>query len=351
MSGAAAAELPVPAAYRSAQAARWDHRFDAAALAARAAAWRARHRIAPAAEDRARIELLLVDCQRDFCLPEGALYVGGRSGRGALEDTDRIVRFLYRNLRRITGVTATLDTHHPFQIFFADFWVDAEGGALAPYREVTAEQVRRGEARPDPALASFLAGGDRAWLERQALDYCARLEAAGKYRLYLWPPHCLAGGDGHALVGAVQEARLFHAWCRRAPGRLAVKGEAPLTENYSALAPEVTVAHDGRALGRLDRELIERLLASDAIVVAGQAASHCVKATVEDLIAAARERDPALVSRIWLLEDGMSAVAVPDPARPGEFLADFTADAERALAAFAAAGARRIRSTEPLPAL
>lgn len=344
-------ELPVPDSCREEQAASWDHRFDATALAERAAAWRERHAIAPADADRRRIELLLVDCQKDFCLPEGALYVGGRSGRGALEDTGRIVRFLYRNLHRITGVTATLDTHHPFQIFFADFWVDGDGRPLAPYREVTAAQVRRGEARPDPALAPFLADGDAGWLGVQALDYCERLEAAGKYRLYLWPPHCLAGGDGHALVGAVQEARIFHSWCRRAPARLVVKGEAALTENYSALRPEVTIAHDGRGLALPNQELIERLLACDAVVIAGQAASHCVKATVEDLVAEARRRDPAFVSKIWLLEDGMSAVAVPDPARPGEFLADFTDEAQRALAAFEAAGARRIRSTEPLPEL
>lgn len=349
MSPPAPRELPVPEFYRSADAARWDYRPDPAELHRRADEWRLRHAIPPAAADRARVELLLVDAQRDFCLAEGALFVGGRSGRGALDDTDRLVRFLYRNLDRVTGVTATLDTHHPFQIFFADFWLDAGGAPLAPYREVTAAQVRRGEARPDPALAGFLAGGDEAWLRRQALDYCERLEAAGKYRLYLWPPHCLAGGDGHALVGVVQAARLFHAWCRRAPNRPVVKGEAALTESYSALAPEVLSAHDGRPLGAPQRDLYERLFGCAAVLVAGQAASHCVRATVEDLIAEAGRRDPGFVSRIWLLEDAMSAVAVPDPGRPGAFLADFTAEAEAALARFAAAGVRRLRTSDPLP--
>jgi nicotinamidase-related amidase len=350
VSAASPHEPPVPDFYRSADAALWDYRADPAELGRRAEEWRARHGIRAAAADRAHVELLLVDLQRDFCLPGGALYVGGRSGRGALDDTDRVVRFLYRNLDRITGITATLDTHHPFQIFFADFWLDAAGARLSPFREVTAAQVRRGEARPDPALAGFLAGGDAEWLRRQALDYCERLEAAGKYRLYLWPPHCLAGGDGHALTGVVQAARLFHAWCRRAPNRPVLKGEAALSEHYSALAPEVLRAHDGGPLGEVQRALCDRLFACDAVVVAGQAASHCVKATVEDLIAEAGRRDPGFVSRIWLLEDAMSAIAVPDPERPGEFLVDFTAEVEATLARFAAAGVRRLRTTDPLPA-
>jgi hypothetical protein len=45
----------------------------------------------------------------------------------------------------------------------------------------------------------------------------------------------------------------------------------------------------------------------------------------------------------------MSAVAVPDPDRPGEFLADFTDEAEAARARFEEAGVRLLRSTDPLP--
>jgi nicotinamidase-related amidase len=319
-------------------------------LAARAFAWRREHGLAPAAGDAFRVQLLLVDVQRDFCFPEGSLYVGGRSGRGALEDIDRLARFVYRNLHRITEITATLDTHVPFQVFSPEFWTDAAGAPLAAHREVSAEQVRSGQVRPDPELAAWLApDGDRRWLERQALAYCEALEAAGRHRLYLWPPHCLAGGDGHALAGVIQEARLFHAWTRRAPGRLEPKGATPLTESYSALSPEVLLAFDGHPLGTRNRALVERLMAADAVVVAGEAASHCVRSTLEDLLGEIEALDPALARKIWILEDCMSSVAVADPERPGEFRFDFTAEAERALERFVAAGARRLRSTDPLP--
>jgi nicotinamidase-related amidase len=341
----------VPEFYDAVNAARWDYRPDAQALFERAEEWRLRHGLRPAAEDRARVRLLLVDLQKDFCFPEGALYVGGRSGRGAVEDSDRVARFVYRNLGVLSEIVCTLDTHYPIQIFFPSFWVDRDGRALTANLEIGAEQVRSGAVRPDPALAGWLAGGDYGWLLRQAEFYCAELERAGRYKLFLWPPHCLLGSDGHALVGVVQEARLFHAFARRAPAPVESKGSHPLTEHYSALSPEVPERHDGRDGGLLahrNEELIESLLASDALLIAGQAASHCVKSTVEDLLAEIRKRDPALAGKVYLLADCMSAVAVPDPARPGELLFDFTPQADAALARFAEAGMHVVRSTEPV---
>jgi nicotinamidase-related amidase len=344
----AAGPLPAPPFYDPAHAAQWGYRPDLAALLEQAAGWRARHGLAPSGSDRTRIHLLLVDVQKDFCFPEGTLYVGGRSGRGALEDSDRIARFVYANLGSITDVTCTLDTHFPYQIFFPSFWLDRSGRPPGAHREITTEDIRQGEARPNPAVAWWLCGGDYAWLQRQVEFYCSELERAGKYRLYLWPPHCILGGDGHALVGVVQEARVFHAFVRGSQDGLEVKGGHPLTENYSVLAPEVLQRWDGGPLVERNPKLVDTLLAADAVVVAGQAASHCVKSSLEDLLAEIQARDPRLARKVYILEDCMSSVAVPDPARPGELLFDFTPQAEAALQRFAAAGMNVVRSTDPL---
>ena len=75
------------------------------------------------------------------------------------------------------------------------------------------------------------------------------------------------------------------------------------------------------------------------MIVAGEAKSHCVAWTVEDLLAEIRARDPRLAERIVLLDDCTSPVVVPG-------VVDFTDAAEAAYARFAAAGMRRAVSTD-----
>ena len=298
---------------------------------------------------RARVHLLLIDVQKDFCFPEGTLYVAGRSGTGAIDDSRRIAEFIYANLGAITDITTTLDTHLAYQIFFPSFWLDqGRRSRSPPFRTITSDQIAAGEVRPNPAMAKWLCGGNYTWLCKQVLFYCKELERAGKYQLYLWPPHCLLGSDGHALAGVIHEARLFHAFARTAQSHVEVKGGNPLTENYSVLRPEVLSRFDGAALAQRNTQFIQTLLAADAVVIAGQAASHCVKSTIDDLLGEIAAQDPALAKKVYLLTDCMSAVTVPDG--KGGFAADFT----RASRGGAAEVRRRRhaprQSTDPIPA-
>src|SRR5882757_11435161 len=214
--------LPIPSLFAAKHAAEWSYRPDAAALATAAADWRRQHAIRPSAADETRIHLLLIDVQKDFCFPEGSLYVAGRSGAGAIDDNRRIAELIYRNLGVITEITTTLDTHLAYQIFFPSFWLDQADAPLTAHRVVTSDQIAAGEVRPNPAMAKWLCGGNYTWLCRQALHYTKELEKAGKYSLYLWPPHCLLGSDGHSLVGVIHEARLFHSLARGAQSNVEV---------------------------------------------------------------------------------------------------------------------------------
>lgn len=338
--------LPIPDFFDPKRAAEWSYRPDAAQLATAAADWRAQHRIKPSAAAELRVHLLLIDVQKDFCFPEGTLYVAGRSGRGAIDDSRRIAELVYRNLDVVTDITTTLDTHLAYQIFFPSFWLDRDGCQLSAFRIITSDQLAGGDVRPNPAMAKWLCGGNYTWLCKQVLHYCQELERAGKYQLYLWPPHCLLGSDGHALAGVVHEARLFHAFARTAQSSVEVKGGNPLTENYSVLRPEVLSRFDGAALAQRNTQFVQTLLAADAVVIAGQAASHCVKSTIDDLLGEIAAQDPKLASKVYLVTDCMSAVTVPDG--KGGFAADFTAQADGALHKFADAGMHLVKSTDPI---
>ncbi len=340
------ASLPIPPFFDARSAGEYAYRPDAAQLASAGAAWRAHHQLRPAAAAETRVHLLLIDVQKDFCFPEGSLYVAGRSGRGAIDDSRRIAEMIYTNLGVLTDITCTLDTHLAYQIFFPSFWLDKQDAPLAAFTTITSDQIAAGEVRPNPAMAKWLCGGNYTWLCKQVLYYCKQLEAAGKYQLYLWPPHCLLGSDGHALAGVVHEARLFHAFTRVTQSNVEVKGGNPLTENYSVLQPEVLSRFDGAALAQRNTQFLQTLLAADAVVIAGQAASHCVKSTIDDLLGEIAAADPALAKKVYLVTDCMSAVTVPDG--KGGLAADFTPEADRALQRFATAGMNLVTSTTPI---
>lgn len=343
---ATSAFLPLPPFYDPASAASWSYRARSPELAEHARSWRQAHAIRPAGADEYNIHLLLIDVQKDFCLPEGSLYVAGRSGTGAIDDSRRIAEFVYRNAGAITNVTATMDTHFAYQIFFPSFWLDGAGAPLSAHRVITTEQVRDGEVRPNPAVARWLCRGNYTWLCKQVRHYCETLEQAGKYQLYLWPLHCLLGSDGHALVGVIHEAHLFHSFLRGGQSWIEVKGGNPLTENYSVLRPEVLTRHDGAPLAQRNTQFLHTLLSADAVIIAGQAASHCVKSSIDDLLDEIAATDAALARKVYVMTDCMSAVTVPDG--NGGLAADFTDEAEAAQRRFADAGMHLVQSTEPL---
>jgi len=332
-------ELPVPEHFDPTKVGQlWRVPYQERAQAARE--WARKHAIPPAARDEFKIGLLLIDVQNTFCLPDFELFVTGRSGTGAVDDNRRLCEFIYRHLAAITQIIPTLDTHQPIQIFHSIFLVDEAGEHPAPYTLISAEEVEQGRWRFNPAAAEAL-GIDAEEAQRYLRHYTRTLKERGKYQLTVWPYHALLGGIGHALVPAVEEAVFFHSIARCAQPAFQIKGDHPLTEHYSALGPEVTEDPTGSPIARKNTPLIEKLLEFDAVLIAGQAKSHCVAWTIEDLLKAITQKDPKLARKIYLLEDCTSPVVVPG-------VVDYTDQAEEAFRRFAEAGMHRVRSTEPL---
>ena len=331
--------LPIPKHYDPARVAEL-RRIAYEELAPEAEAWAREHELKPAAEDRFRICLIAVDVQNTFCLPGFELYVAGRSGTGAVDDNTRLCEFVYRNLDSITQVVPTLDTHQAMQIFHGIFLVDEEGRHPAPYTLVSAEDVEHGKWRANAAAAEAL-GLEPEYLQRQVAHYTRALGQGSKYDLTIWPYHAMLGSVGHALVPAVEEALFFHTVARLSQPDFQVKGQNPLTEHYSILGPEVTTGPDGEPIGEKNRSLVDTLLEFDAVVIAGQAKSHCVAWTIADLLETPGVRERQLAERVYLLEDCTSPVVVPG-------IADYTDEADAAFARFADAGMHVVRSTEPI---
>jgi nicotinamidase-related amidase len=299
--------------------------------------WAERNGLAPATEDPFRVALLAVDVQNTFCVPDFELFVRGRSGTGAVDDTRRLCEFIYRNLGRITQIFPSLDTHHAMQIFHAIWLIDADGRHPDPFTLVSVEDVESGRWRMNAAVARALSF-EPDYAQRHLLHYARTLAVGGKYDLTIWPYHAMLGGIGHALVSALEEAIFFHGIARQSQPEFQVKGDNPLTEHYSMLGPEVTEGPDGERLGGKNRELIEKLMGFDAVVIAGQAKSHCLAWTIDDLLEE-EEFGVRLAKRTYLLEDCTSPIVVPG-------VVDYTDEANAAFERYAAAGMHVVRSTD-----
>lgn len=298
--------------------------------------------IEPAATDKTRICLLLIDVQNTFCIPDFELFVGGNTGNGAVEDNQRLCEFIYRYLGVITTIIPTLDTHTAMQIFHPIFWVNTQGEHPTPAAtNITPADIEQGIWQVNPAVAYSLTHGDHELLTKQALHYVQQLSQDGKYPLIVWPYHSMLGGIGHALVSSVEEAIFFHSIARQSQAQFELKGENPFTENYSILRPEVLIGWDNQPIGHKNKNLIKQLLEYDAVIIAGQAKSHCVAWTIGDLLTEIQQIDSTLAKKIYLLEDCTSPVVVPG-------VIDYTEQANTIFARFADAGMHIIKSTEEL---
>ncbi len=273
-----------------------------------------------AAADTERVLLVLVDAQVDFIHADGTLSVPG-----AIDDTRRTIDWLFHNIRRITTIAASLDSHLPIQIFFPTWWVDAEGRHPDPYTSINGDDVHSRRWRP-------------LYDHDGSVEYVDLLAEQAKKELMIWPYHTLIGTTGHSLTPALYEAVAYHSAARRAQPVFLPKGSIPRTEHYSILQPEVKVTDDPQ--GGLNTAFLEQIASYDSVYIAGQAKSHCVLETVTSMMRYFAER-PEVIGRLHLLTDCTSSVAHP--------VIDFDALANATLARYEAHGLKLVTSADPLP--
>ena len=247
-------------------------------------------------------QLLIIDPQNDFCdLPENwqprspvteQVIAPSLPVAGAHADMQRLASWIAAQGEKLGLITLTLDSHQSYDIAHPDFWQQRNDSAVTPFTQITAAQVRSGDFAPRNAAE-----------QARTLQYLDQLEAQGSYTLMVWPLHCEIGSWGHGVHASVLTAcRQWQDLQHRAV-RHVFKGMNPWTEHYSAIRAEVPDAQDPET--GLNTALLNQLRASSLLVIAGEASSHCVRATTEHIVDNWGSDD---FSRIVLLTDCMSPV-------------------------------------------
>lgn len=259
--------------------------------------------------------LLLIDVQKDFH-PGGSLAIPT-----ADQDAERIAALIRQNSDKIHRIVATMDSHQKLHIAHPSFWCPGEKNTgdkkiPDPFTIITAQDLENDVWRPRPDLnvskdlldptifgniEKVQDADGKLCMKKYCIEYARRLEERGRFKICVWPEHCLLGSAGHGMVTVVLEA--IHEWTAKT-GRTVewlMKGQNLLTEMYSALEADVAVSKETAFNDSLQSSLLE----TDRLIVCGQAMSHCVNYTLRDIV---NHWPKEKIANIELLTDCASAV-------------------------------------------
>jgi nicotinamidase/pyrazinamidase len=306
--------------------------------------------------------LLIIDPQRDFH-EGGALAVVGYpgatgtgaqlGGEGATKDSEAIIALI--KAKKPTAVYVSLDTHTPTHIGHQAFWTPqpplgvtfnvvtipasedvAEHEAVvysAQGSNIEVKPASTGDAATDAALAEWV------------ITYVKTLVTAGKFTPCIWPNHCLEGSEGHKLhpglkaaldeldvpveyhiKGQNEATEMYSIFQAEYPveGRAAVEGKPALPAApeavrnlYRGIRPVkegskiATAKSDVEDHANLKTDFNDSLYASlmshgKPIVVCGEALSHCVNWSTQDLNE--KRKGEGNTTKIYLLTNASSVV-------------------------------------------
>ena len=270
--------------------------------------------------DDPTVLLLLVDMQVDFCHKQGTLHTPG-----ALDDIQRVIEYIFKHAEHISHIASSLDSHYPLQIFHPAWWRDNQGNHPKPMTQITLDEVESGKWQPIY---------EKEW----SLDYVKNLEDQAKKKLMIWPYHVPIGGVGHMLDPELWSAVFWHSIARREQPSWWQKGDIDKTEYYSVFQPEIDVSDEPG--GDLRTDYVETIKKYDYVIVAGEAESHCVLETAEDLVTIFKG-EPEQLKKIYFLRDCMSPVQHPE--------IDFKKIANEAFEKFEKQGIQFLTSKDDLP--
>ncbi len=227
--------------------------------------------------------LLIIDPQIDFCDPHGALYV-----EGAAQDMQRLSHWIVKNKSGIDHIIVSGDWHHVNNIAHPSFWSDSHGNFPSPFTTILYEEVEGGKWTP-------------RFFRDEAMRYVKALEDQGEFQHFIWPFHCIIGSTGASICAPVLQSLM--EWSRDGKFyQFITKGTYPVSEHFGIFRANIPDPSHPETL--LNIRLIQQLEQYEQIVIAGEARSHCVANSVNQII----QHAPHLLTKIVFLEDCMSDV-------------------------------------------
>lgn len=277
-----------------------------------------------------KVKLFIIDPQNDFMgnaagtpLTDGK-FKAALPVKNAVTDMQRLCAMIKRIGSKLEDISVTLDSHRPIDVAHAPMWQDEHGKMLQEWTMISSANLISGKYRPR-----------RNSLRQRMIDYTLDLEKHGKYMLILWPTHCLIGTWGHNVYAPLMETLIEWQQKEFALVNFITKGSNPFTEHYGGLMAEVRDPEDQST--QLNMEIIRSLQDADIIGICGEASSHCVKATVEQIVEFIGDTH---FHKIHLITDCMSPVP-QQPSTP-----DFPAIASDFLQQMAGRGLHLTKSTD-----
>lgn len=251
--------------------------------------------------------LMVVDWQVDFI--DGPL--AHLPVPGSKEDSERLLKFIYKYMGGITKIVSTQDTHHVQSIFFPTWWINGKDYENPnPMTVITAEDVENSKwiARfKNPADTS----NDSA--KQKALEYCKYLATNNRMLLTIWNYHCEQGSVGAALEPQYYNMVWFHSLARGVNNPMAIKGLDVDSDMYGAFKPEHSASNF------INKPLIDATNEHKYIIFGGQARNYCAGTTLVQLVNCLMNAkdpeayNPEAVKKIIVLEDCMSPIGTMTP--------------------------------------
>jgi len=228
--------------------------------------------------------LLIIDPQNDFCSPDGALFV-----KSADEDMRRLSNWINKEIINFDTILVTQDCHQKLAVFHPEGFVDKDGNHPNPFTQISVQDL-----------------DDEIWIptfeKAKVREYLTQLELQKRFKHTIWPPHCIENTWGMEVFEPIQKS--LNNWEEKSNQKVTyiLKGQNPLSEHYGAFKAEVDDSQSSAS--SLNETVLKELLNFDEIYLAGEAESHCVAMSLNQMC----DYSELLASKVIVLTNCMSPV-------------------------------------------